>query len=653
MENEYNDINIHESFDLMLSLAESLQESKKSSDEENTELRKRAVYTPYRSIQKKFTNSKLYMPIINWFDKPTLLSPTECARYGWINIDTDCLECEYCGERLLVNTSEDVDIDRSLLKQYFEALTTTHTSLCPWRESPCEETIYTFPLLSSNEIIREFQSRLLNLIKLGDKIPVVKANLNEEFMETMDSVVPPEEIGALQENNYEQKDLSLQVLACKNVDDIWNLLQSNSEQFDCEYEHYWYCIWVTGGNQQLRKKDPKELERLRPGWNITLSHILEHNLCKNLTNINSIACKNFVIPIFNQKRFAHDVVVRQKTGRTIIKYGHSGRSSVSGHIATVFGCTGFIGRYVVSKLVVIPYRDENDKRFLKVTGDLGQIVPLEFDLRNKETISEAVRHSDIVYNLIGRDYETKNFSYEKVNVQGAAIIAEVCREEGVDRLVHVSALNADINSQSEFFKTKALGENAVREIFPDVTIVRPSIVFGYEDRFLNRMGVLDKFELTVNKGKTRFRPVNVLDVAHALELMLKDESTIGQTYELFGPTEYTMNQLYDIADEILITRRTRINVPKPLAIAITNLLRLSPWPFISPDEIVRYFIDEKISNSKDVKTFEDLGVIPYTLEDTAIATLRDHRKSAVFDQPVTPTLSSDRSTLLREKKYFY
>ncbi|CAJ0910196.1 735_t:CDS:2 [Entrophospora sp. SA101] len=173
--------------------------------------------------------------------------------------------------------------------------------------------------------------------------------------------------------------------------------------------------------------------------------------------------------------------------------------------------------------------------------------------------------------------------------------------------------------------------------------VRPSIVFGYEDRFLNRMGVLGKFELTVNKGKTRFRPVNVLDVAHALELMLKDESTIGQTYELFGPTEYTMNQLYDIADEILITRRTRINVPKPLAIAITNLLRLSPWPFISPDEIVRYFIDEKISNSKDVKTFEDLGVIPYTLEDTAIATLRDHRKSAVFDQPVTPTLSSSKS----------
>jgi len=135
--------------------------------------------------------------------------------------------------------------------------------------------------------------------------------------------------------------------------------------------------------------------------------------------------------------------------------------------------------------------------------------------------------------------------------------------------------------------------------------------------------------------------------------MLEDESTIGQTYEFFGPREYTMNQLYDIADEILITRRTRVNVPKPLAIAITRLLQLSPWPFISPDEIERYFIDEKISNNENVKTFEDLGIVPQTLEDTAIATLRDHRKSAVFDRPITPTLSSDKATLLREKKYFY
>jgi NADH dehydrogenase (ubiquinone) 1 alpha subcomplex subunit 9 len=97
----------------------------------------------------------------------------------------------------------------------------------------------------------------------------------------------------------------------------------------------------------------------------------------------------------------------------MIRYGLGGRSSTNGHIATVFGCTGFLGRYVVNRLaqqgtqVVVAYRDPDEARHLKVTGDLGQIVPLEFDLRNKEQLTECVRHSDIVYNLIGRDYETK------------------------------------------------------------------------------------------------------------------------------------------------------------------------------------------------------------------------------------------------------
>ena len=99
-----------------------------------------------------------------------------------------------------------------------------------------------------------------------------------------------------------------------------------------------------------------------------------------------------------------------------IKYGppSGGRSAVSGHVATVFGCTGFLGRYTVAKLgkagtqVVVPYRDEDEKRHLRVMGDLGQIVPLEWDARNTDQIAECVRHSDVVYNLAGRDHETRS-----------------------------------------------------------------------------------------------------------------------------------------------------------------------------------------------------------------------------------------------------
>lgn len=116
-----------------------------------------------------------------------------------------------------------------------------------------------------------------------------------------------------------------------------------------------------------------------------------------------------------QRRAVHDLVIKRKTGIPIHRAGPygGGRSSVSGHVATVFGCTGFLGRYLVDRLaqkgtqVIIPYRDEDEKRHLKVMGDLGQIVPLEWDLRREDQIEECLRHSDIVYNLTGRNYETK------------------------------------------------------------------------------------------------------------------------------------------------------------------------------------------------------------------------------------------------------
>ncbi|EXX58721.1 putative NADH2 dehydrogenase 40K chain [Rhizophagus irregularis DAOM 181602=DAOM 197198] len=349
---------------------------------------------------------------------------------------------------------------------------------------------------------------------------------------------------------------------------------------------------------------------------------------------------------FKQKRFAHDLVVRKTTGKPIIKYGPGGRSSVSGHIATVFGSTGFLGRYLVSKLakhgtqVVLPYRDEDAKRHLKVTGDLGQVVFLEFDLRNEQNIIEAVRHSDIVYNLIGRDYETKNFTYEKVHIEGAERIAKLCKKFDVSRLVHVSALNADINSPSRFLRTKALGEKAVKEQFPDVTIVRPGYMFGPEDRFLNRLSGFP-YELMVNHGETLFSPVYVIDVATALETMMKNETTISSTYELYGPAVYSMREIYDIIDDIMKKKRTRLNVPSPIALGITKLLTYLPWPYLTPDEIERYCISDKPGKAVgggEVKTFSDLGVELVDLESKAIQVVRRYRSNTHFDQPISKNI---------------
>ncbi len=160
-----------------------------------------------------------------------------------------------------------------------------------------------------------------------------------------------------------------------------------------------------------------------------------------------------------QQRNLQDIAVT-RTGKPIIR-SQGGRSSLGGHTATVFGATGFLGRYIVNRLarrgcsVVIPYREEMAKRHLKVTGDLGRVNFVEFDLRNTQSIEESVRHSDIVINLIGRKYPTKNFSLSEVHLEGTERIAEAVAKYDVDRFIQVSSYNADPNSTSEFFTTKA------------------------------------------------------------------------------------------------------------------------------------------------------------------------------------------------------
>lgn len=213
-----------------------------------------------------------------------------------------------------------------------------------------------------------------------------------------------------------------------------------------------------------------------------------------------------------QQRSIQDITIT-RTGKPIIRV-QGGRSSLGGHTATVFGATGFLGRYIVSRLarkgctVVVPYREEMTKRHLKVTGDLGRVVFLEYDLRNTASLEESVRHSDVVYNLVGREYPTKNFSLEDVHVEGAERIAEAVAKYDVDRFIHVSSYNASKDSPSEFFRTKARGEDIVRQIFPETTIVRPAPMFGFEDNLLHKLASAGNL-LTANWMQERHWPVHV------------------------------------------------------------------------------------------------------------------------------------------------
>lgn len=157
---------------------------------------------------------------------------------------------------------------------------------------------------------------------------------------------------------------------------------------------------------------------------------------------------------------------------SLYKRGTGGRSSFNGVVATVFGCTGFLGRYVCNRLgkigtqLILPYRGDNyDPMRLKVVGDLGQVFFHPYHLNDEESIRKVVKYSNVVINLVGRDWETRNFKFNDVLVDGARRLARIAKESGVERFIHVSALNASENPErvilkdgSKFLKCKALGE---------------------------------------------------------------------------------------------------------------------------------------------------------------------------------------------------
>jgi len=336
-----------------------------------------------------------------------------------------------------------------------------------------------------------------------------------------------------------------------------------------------------------------------------------------------------------QRRAISDVAIT-RTGKPIIRV-QGGRSSLGGHTATVFGATGQLGRYIVNRLaragctVVIPYREEMAKRHLKVTGDLGKVVFVEYDLRNTESIEASVRHSDVVYNLAGRMYPTKNFSLEDVHVEGTERIAEAVAKYDVDRFIHVSSYNADPSSTSEFFATKGRAERVARSIFPETTIVRPAPMFGFEDNLLLKLAsVLNLF--TANNMQERYWPVHVIDVGQALEIMLYDDTTASQTYELYGPKNYSTAEIAELVDREIYKKRRHINVPKAILKPLAGLLnRVLWWPIMSADEVEREFHDQVIDQT--AKTFKDLGIAPAEIADFTYHYLQGFRSSSYYDLP--------------------
>nr|XP_015820923.2 NADH dehydrogenase [ubiquinone] 1 alpha subcomplex subunit 9, mitochondrial [Nothobranchius furzeri] len=334
-------------------------------------------------------------------------------------------------------------------------------------------------------------------------------------------------------------------------------------------------------------------------------------------------------------------VQQRKLHHAVIPKGKGGRSSCSGIAATVFGATGFLGRYVVNKLgrigsqVVVPFRcDQYDLMYIRPMGDLGQIIFMEWDPRNKDSIQRALEHSNVVINLVGREWETRNNRFEDVFVTIPQQLARAAKEAGVPTFIHVSHLNADIRSPSKYLRNKAVGENVVREEFPEAIIMKPAEMFGREDRFFNHYANMRWFggaiPLIALGKKTVKQPVYVVDVAQAIVNALRDPGAKGKTYALVGPSRYLLRDLVEHIYAVAHRPFIPYPLPRPLYHLVAKFFALNPFePWTTPDKVDRFHTTDM--KHPGLPGLEDLGIVPSSVEERAIEILRRHRRYRYLD----------------------
>ena len=307
-------------------------------------------------------------------------------------------------------------------------------------------------------------------------------------------------------------------------------------------------------------------------------------------------------------------------------------------LITVFGGSGFLGRHIVKHIAAtgarirVAVRDPVAAEFLKPIGDVGQIVPLQANLRDDDSVAAVVAGAEAVVNAVGILYETGRQSFANVHVLGAARAAKAAKAAAVERFVHVSAIGADAGSRAHYARSKASGEAAVLEAFPEATIVRPSVVFGPEDDFFNRFAALARLMPALplyghglaDAGATRFQPVYVGDVAAAIVRMLADPATGGLVYELGGPKVYSFRELMELVLKETGRRRALMPVPYAVGWLQASVLQLLPDPPLTRDQLRLLKRDNVVTPA--ARTLADLGIMPASVESVVPSYLRRFRR---------------------------
>lgn len=314
-------------------------------------------------------------------------------------------------------------------------------------------------------------------------------------------------------------------------------------------------------------------------------------------------------------------------------------------LVTIYGGSGFVGRYIARRMakqgwrVRVAVRRPNEAIFVRPYGVVGQVEPILCNIRDDASVAAAMQGADAVVNCVGILNQSGKNSFDAIQDEGAERVARLAAAEGVARMVQISAIGADAESDSDYARTKALGEEAVRKHMPDAVILRPSVIFGPEDDFFNRFAGMTRLGplLMIAGGDSRFQPVYVDDVAAAAEQAVIGQAAPG-VYELGGPEVKTLRELMEQMLEVIHRRRIVINLPFWIARIMAvgfDMMQVVSFGLISNGVLTRDQLRNLARDNivaEDAKGFDALGIVPTMIGAVLPDYLWRFRPSGQYDE---------------------
>ena len=308
-----------------------------------------------------------------------------------------------------------------------------------------------------------------------------------------------------------------------------------------------------------------------------------------------------------------------------------------GKVACIFGASGFIGRHLIRRLtkkdfrIVAATRSPYLHGYLKPLGNPGQIDLEKVNLFDEERLRILVKSSDVVINLVGILYETKKQKFEDIHVKFPDLLSKLCNELNIKKLVHISALGINETVSSQYMQSKLKGEKNIINNFNRSVILRPSVIFGPEDKFFNRFASIAEFLPIlplIGGGLTYFQPIYVGDIAKSIVAVLEKEEINNNIFELGGPQIFTFKELMKILLKEINKKRFLVPIPFLFAKFQAKILQLLPKPLLTTDQVEMLKYDNIVTNK--YPTLKDLKINPKTIESVLPNYIWRFRKGGQF-----------------------